>query len=112
MFLTNFFNVTVKMAKTVTMNAFTVLPKCKKCKYQVESGSIEIIMKQVYNSTYTVKAKRCLKYRVVVLLKDKPVHFSCFEGPDEEQQKVDPHHTVVFGGGDCVKFQNKVSFLQ
>ncbi|KAG8001287.1 Pirin, partial [Nibea albiflora] len=29
-------------------------------------------------------------------------------GPDEEQQKIEPHHTVVFGDGDCVKFQNKV----
>ncbi|KAK5874188.1 hypothetical protein PBY51_019160 [Eleginops maclovinus] len=28
-------------------------------------------------------------------------------GPDEEQQKVEPHHTVVFGDGDCVKVQNK-----
>ncbi|XP_061608725.1 pirin isoform X8 [Phyllopteryx taeniolatus] len=28
-------------------------------------------------------------------------------GPDEEQQKVEPHHTVVFGDGDCVRFENK-----
>ncbi|XP_040017851.2 pirin [Gasterosteus aculeatus] len=28
-------------------------------------------------------------------------------GPDEEQQKVEPHHTVVFGDGDCVKVENK-----
>ncbi|XP_055363418.1 pirin isoform X2 [Betta splendens] len=26
---------------------------------------------------------------------------------DEEQQKVEPHHTVLFGDGDCVKFENK-----
>lgn len=31
-----------------------------------------------------------------------------FQGPDEEQQQVEPHHTVVFGDGDCVKFENKV----
>uniref|UniRef100_A0A671WS59 Pirin n=2 Tax=Sparus aurata TaxID=8175 RepID=A0A671WS59_SPAAU len=30
-------------------------------------------------------------------------------GPDQEQQKVEPHHTVVFGDGDCVKVQNKGS---
>ncbi|XP_031584735.1 pirin isoform X1 [Oreochromis aureus] len=30
-------------------------------------------------------------------------------GPDEEQQQVEPHHTVVFGDGDCVKFENKGS---
>ncbi|XP_070815979.1 pirin [Chaetodon trifascialis] len=30
-------------------------------------------------------------------------------GPDQEQQKVEPHHTVVFGDGDCVKVQNKDS---
>lgn len=30
-------------------------------------------------------------------------------GPDEEQQKVEPHHTVVFGDGDCVKAENKGS---
>uniref|UniRef100_A0AAQ6IQQ2 Pirin n=1 Tax=Anabas testudineus TaxID=64144 RepID=A0AAQ6IQQ2_ANATE len=30
-------------------------------------------------------------------------------GPDQEQQKVEPHHTVVFGDGDCVKFENKGS---
>ncbi|XP_067441618.1 pirin isoform X2 [Thunnus thynnus] len=28
-------------------------------------------------------------------------------GPDQEQQKVEPHHTVVFGDGDCVKVENK-----
>ncbi|XP_029950063.1 pirin [Salarias fasciatus] len=28
-------------------------------------------------------------------------------GPDEEQQHVEPHHTVVFGDGDCVKVENK-----
>lgn len=44
--------------------------------------------------------------------KTKTVNFSCFQGPDEEQQKVEPHHTVVFGDGDCVKFQNKVSSLE
>ncbi|XP_019897955.1 pirin isoform X2 [Esox lucius] len=32
------------------------------------------------------------------------VHF----GPDEEQQEVMPHHTVVFGDGDGVKVENKV----
>ncbi|XP_070689228.1 pirin isoform X1 [Pempheris klunzingeri] len=30
-------------------------------------------------------------------------------GPDQEQQKVEPHHTVVFGDGDCIKVENKVS---
>lgn len=30
-------------------------------------------------------------------------------GPDLEQQKVEPHHTVVFGDGDCVKVENKGS---
>ncbi|KAI4830903.1 hypothetical protein KUCAC02_002504 [Chaenocephalus aceratus] len=30
-------------------------------------------------------------------------------GPDEEQQKVEPHHTIVFADGDCVKVQNKGS---
>ncbi|XP_062274370.1 pirin [Scomber scombrus] len=30
-------------------------------------------------------------------------------GPDWEQQKVEPHHTVVFGDGDCVKVENKDS---
>ncbi|CAN9507188.1 unnamed protein product [Ophioblennius macclurei] len=30
-------------------------------------------------------------------------------GPDEEQQNVEPHHTVVFGDGDCVKVENKGS---
>lgn len=93
------------------MNAFLVLPKCKKCEYLVEFGSVEIMMNPVYNSIQSVKAKHCVLYRVLVLLKDTPVNFSCFEGPDEEQQKVEPHHIVVFGDGDCVKFQNKVSFL-
>lgn len=32
-------------------------------------------------------------------------------GPDQEQQKVEAHHTVVFGDGDCVQVQNKVSCL-
>ncbi|XP_019742487.1 pirin isoform X2 [Hippocampus comes] len=30
-------------------------------------------------------------------------------GPDEEQQKVEPHHTVVFGDGDSIRFENKGS---
>ncbi|XP_032359600.1 pirin [Etheostoma spectabile] len=30
-------------------------------------------------------------------------------GPDEEQQKVEPHHTVVFGDGDCVNIKNEGS---
>ncbi|CAJ1049472.1 pirin isoform X1 [Xyrichtys novacula] len=30
-------------------------------------------------------------------------------GPDEEQQKIEPHHTVVFGDGDCIKLENKGS---
>ncbi|KAI3377487.1 hypothetical protein L3Q82_008668, partial [Scortum barcoo] len=30
-------------------------------------------------------------------------------GPDQEQQMVEPHYTVVFGDGDCVKFENKGS---
>ncbi|KAF7649124.1 hypothetical protein LDENG_00146460 [Lucifuga dentata] len=30
-------------------------------------------------------------------------------GPNEEQHKVEPHHTVVFGDGDCVKVENKGS---
>nr|XP_057945644.1 pirin isoform X2 [Doryrhamphus excisus]XP_057945645.1 pirin isoform X2 [Doryrhamphus excisus] len=28
-------------------------------------------------------------------------------GSVEEQQKFEPHHTVVFGDGDCVRFENK-----
>lgn len=31
-----------------------------------------------------------------------------FTGPDEEQQNVEAHHTVVFGDGDTIKVQNKV----
>ncbi|XP_034731136.1 pirin [Etheostoma cragini] len=30
-------------------------------------------------------------------------------GPVEEQQKVEPHHTVVFGDGDCVNIKNEGS---
>ncbi|KAK5609347.1 hypothetical protein CRENBAI_011326 [Crenichthys baileyi] len=30
-------------------------------------------------------------------------------GPDKDQQQVEPHHTVVFGDGDCVRFKNKGS---
>ncbi|XP_054626726.1 pirin isoform X2 [Dunckerocampus dactyliophorus] len=30
-------------------------------------------------------------------------------GSVEEQQKFEPHHTVVFGDGDCVRFENKGS---
>ncbi|XP_017295405.1 pirin isoform X1 [Kryptolebias marmoratus] len=29
-------------------------------------------------------------------------------GPDQQQQQVEPHHTVVFGDGDSVRFENKV----
>ncbi|XP_053722372.1 pirin isoform X1 [Synchiropus splendidus] len=28
-------------------------------------------------------------------------------GPDEEQRRVEAHHTVVLGDGDCVKLENK-----
>ncbi|XP_038139119.1 pirin [Cyprinodon tularosa] len=30
-------------------------------------------------------------------------------GPGEDLQQVEPHHTVVFGDGDCVRFENKGS---
>uniref|UniRef100_A0A3P8U7U1 Pirin n=1 Tax=Amphiprion percula TaxID=161767 RepID=A0A3P8U7U1_AMPPE len=30
-------------------------------------------------------------------------------GTDQEQQQIEPHHTVVFGDGDCVKAENKGS---
>ncbi|XP_023188629.1 pirin isoform X2 [Xiphophorus maculatus] len=30
-------------------------------------------------------------------------------GSDQDQQPVGPHHTVVFGDGDCVRFENKGS---
>lgn len=29
-------------------------------------------------------------------------------GPEEEEQEVEAHHTILFGDGDCVKVQNKV----
>lgn len=29
-------------------------------------------------------------------------------GPEEDQKKVEPHHTVVFEDGDCIKVENKV----
>lgn len=34
--------------------------------------------------------------------------YASFKGLDEEQQKVEAHHTVVFGDGDAIKVQNKV----
>lgn len=34
--------------------------------------------------------------------------YASFKGPDEEQRKVEAHHTVVFGDGDAIKVQNKV----
>lgn len=46
-----------------------------------------------------------------MLFNYKPVHFSYLTGPDEEQKKVEPHHTVVVGDGDCVRVEKKVSFL-
>ncbi|XP_036807461.1 pirin isoform X2 [Oncorhynchus mykiss] len=30
-------------------------------------------------------------------------------GPDAEQQKVEPHHTIVFDDGDCIAVENKAS---
>uniref|UniRef100_A0A8K9Y0N2 Pirin n=1 Tax=Oncorhynchus mykiss TaxID=8022 RepID=A0A8K9Y0N2_ONCMY len=32
-------------------------------------------------------------------------------GPDAEQQKVEPHHTIVFDDGDCIAVENKVGCL-
>lgn len=29
-------------------------------------------------------------------------------GPDDDQKKVEPHYTVVFEDGDCIKLENKV----
>lgn len=77
--------------ETVTLN-YTVLQSCRNvkvqsCEYWFDSGSVWIIMKYWFQ----------LKLD--------------FSGPDEEQQKVDPHHTVVFGDGDCVKVENKVRNL-
>lgn len=36
------------------------------------------------------------------------VFYALCIGPDEEQQEVEAHHTVVFGDGDTIKVQNKV----
>uniref|UniRef100_A0A8C7HFS4 Pirin n=1 Tax=Oncorhynchus kisutch TaxID=8019 RepID=A0A8C7HFS4_ONCKI len=30
-------------------------------------------------------------------------------GPDAEQQKAEPHHTIVFDDGDCIAVENKTS---
>lgn len=49
--------------------------------------------------------------KVLVWFEDISLFLFCFEGPDQEQQKVEAHHTVVFGDGDCVQVQNEVSFL-
>lgn len=32
-------------------------------------------------------------------------------GPEEEQQEIGAHHTILFGDGDCVKVQNKVTIF-
>lgn len=29
-------------------------------------------------------------------------------GPDDAQQKIEPHHTAVLGEGDSVQVENKV----
>lgn len=34
---------------------------------------------------------------------------SVHTGPDEDLREIEPHHTVVFEDGDCVKFENKAS---
>lgn len=36
-------------------------------------------------------------------------HILYIIGPEEEQQEVEAHHTILFGDGDCVKVENKVS---
>uniref|UniRef100_A0A3Q2P8Y3 Pirin n=1 Tax=Fundulus heteroclitus TaxID=8078 RepID=A0A3Q2P8Y3_FUNHE len=40
------------------------------------------------------------------LCENLPISTGC---PDQDQQQVEPHHTVVFGDGDCVRFENKGS---
>uniref|UniRef100_A0A3Q4BST0 Pirin C-terminal domain-containing protein n=1 Tax=Mola mola TaxID=94237 RepID=A0A3Q4BST0_MOLML len=45
----------------------------------------------------------------LMLFNYKRVHFSYLTGPDEEQKKVEPHHTVVVGDGDCVRVEKKGS---
>lgn len=32
-----------------------------------------------------------------------------FVGPDDAQQKIEPHHTAVLGEGDSVQVENKVN---
>ncbi|XP_072527358.1 pirin isoform X1 [Salminus brasiliensis] len=34
---------------------------------------------------------------------------SLHTGPDEDLREIEPHHTVVLEGGDCVKLENKAS---
>uniref|UniRef100_A0A3Q3X0W6 Pirin C-terminal domain-containing protein n=1 Tax=Mola mola TaxID=94237 RepID=A0A3Q3X0W6_MOLML len=57
----------------------------------------------------------CIDFRlqpvpsVLMLFNYKRVHFSYLTGPDEEQKKVEPHHTVVVGDGDCVRVEKKGS---
>lgn len=44
-------------------------------------------------------------------MKNKPCSHRLYAiGPEEDQQKVEAHHTVLFADGDSVRVQNKASF--
>lgn len=42
--------------------------------------------------------------------KNKPCSHRLYTiGPEADQQEIEAHHTVLFGGGDSARVQNKVS---
>lgn len=58
--------------------------------------------------------RQCLKkiaailYLVEIQKKKNCSHRLYIIGPEEDEQEVEAHHTILFGDGDCVKVQNKV----
>uniref|UniRef100_A0A3P9Q4S6 Pirin n=1 Tax=Poecilia reticulata TaxID=8081 RepID=A0A3P9Q4S6_POERE len=61
--------------------------------FQLQAGAMHV---------QPVPSVKCLLFLFTYL-------YTFFKGPDQEQQPVESHHTVVFGDGDCVKFENKGS---
>lgn len=50
-------------------------------------------------------------YAIAMRKKKNRPHRLYILGPEEEQQEIEAHHTILFGDGDCVKVQNKVTIF-
>lgn len=68
----------------------------------VQAPSCSFMLRQCF------KKIAAILYLVEIQRKINCSHRLSIIGPEEKEQEVEAHYTILFGDGDCVKVQNKV----